>query len=256
MKDNLKLYGGIIVLVIMLIVGGIVLASKKGDKGDGKEKIKYVAKKDNTKKWVYKADYKKEVESATYVLNGVEYKATDIVAPYVNIDSSSADSANTNIKYRFKDAIYAYNRGARGLNSYVKEFDYKYYVNGTILSVVVSSVIVENNIVKPKHSCYNFDLTNGNSLTFDDIYNAAGFTRDSLEDRVAEEISDAIDEKMANMQNDSLELRKNNSMVNYKNSIKDESINVFLSEDNTMNVVVDLNIPVGSGSYQEILTIK
>ena len=102
MKDNIKLYSGIILIVIILLVGGIILATRKSNgKGDNKKDIQYVAKKDNTKKWVHDAPYKREVEAASYKLNGKKYRATDLVAPYINIDSEAADTANYTIKYKF-----------------------------------------------------------------------------------------------------------------------------------------------------------
>ena len=61
---------------------------------------------------------------------------------------------------------------------------------------------------------------------------------------------------MANIPNDSPELRKNNSVVAYKNSIKENNTKFFLSENGTLNVIVGLDIPIGRGTFENILTIN
>lgn len=256
MKENAKLYSGIVVLVILIIIGGISLATKHSRENANNKKIKYVAKKDKTKDWVYDAPYKREVSIASYTINGKEYSATDFVAPYINVDSKVADAVNYSIQYKFNEAISTYNAGADGGRSFVDRFDYEYYVNKTVLSVIIYYVSGNNGISYPYYLAYNFDLTEGSELSFSEVYKIAGFTEDTLEDRVAEKISEKIDEKMANITNDSPELRKKNSLANYKASIKDGLAKCFLSENNTLNVIVPLNLPQSSNSFDEVLTIK
>ena len=94
MKDKLKLYGGILLVVLILLIGVMFIIGKKADSSS--KEIVYVAKKDSTKEWVYDADYKKEVDAASYVRNGQELRAIDIKAPYININTTSADSTNDN----------------------------------------------------------------------------------------------------------------------------------------------------------------
>lgn len=254
MKDKLKLYGGILLVVLILLIGVMFIIGKKADSSS--KEIVYVAKKDSTKEWVYDADYKKEVDAASYVRNGQELRAIDIKAPYININTTSADSTNDNIKFRFNDAIFEYNRGVNGADTYLKRFDYDYYVNGTVLSVVITSLNGINDIVYPHYYTYNYDLEKGSLLTYEEVYTALGYTSDSLEERVSEKISEIINDKMATIQNDSPELRKNNSIVAYKNSIKEHNTKFYLSENGTLNVIVGLDIPIGRGTFENILTIK
>ena len=99
-------------------------------------------------------------------------------------------------------------------------FDYDYYVNGTVLSVVITSLNGINDIVYPHYYTYNYDLEKGSLLTYEEVYTALGYTSDSLEERVSEKISEIINDKMATIQNDSPELRKNMLKLDEIKSLK------------------------------------
>lgn len=125
-----------------------------------------VSKLDNTKDWVYDAEYTKNVTTNSYSTYYDEtYYAKDIVVPYININSSYANIANKEIKTIFDDAINSYNKGVNDKITYVNECGYQKYVNNNNLSVLLTYGVGATDIVHPEYYTYNIDLKTGNQLS-------------------------------------------------------------------------------------------
>ena len=46
------------------------------------------------------------------------------------------------------------------------------------------------------------------------------------------------------------------SIQNYRDSVNDDSIKYFIDEDEKLNVIVDLEIPVDKGTFNVVITIE
>ena len=214
----------------------------------------FVSKIENKRDWVYDADYKKDITEESYSTEFNEtYFAKDIVVPYINIDSSDAIKANDEIKSIFDSAIKTFNDGIKDKLSYVDECNYRSYINGDVLSIIVTFGEGATDVVRPNYYAYNFDLKTGKKLSFEEVYTLAGFSSNDIDSKVENAISLALQSESLPPQ---FEQYQSDSISNYKDSLKDNTIQYYLSDNSELNVVVTLSINAGSGLKTTIITVK
>lgn len=220
-----------------------------------------VSKLNNGKDWVYNADYEKNVTSSSYSTEYETYHIEDIVVPYINIDSVDAKTANTEIREIFSHAILTYTEGLSDKITYVDECSYKKYINGDVLSVILTYGEGATDVVHPIYYSYNFDLVTGNRLSYEDVYKKAGLDLSNVNLRVESAIADVMKDKMSNFSSDNypagttFDIYNNESIENYRNSITNNTIEYFLSDDGKLNVVVKLIVPAGTGEFDTLIKI-
>ena len=189
----------IILVVILGIVGGII-ASGNGNKVadniarivDKKDENKTNKKIDESKYWVYDADYGKEnkkiyndsKKTEEYVSNSSE----DLIVPFININSDYAKSVNENIKKLYEDCYSKY--GTAESTPYSNEYKtykhyalkYDKYITDNILSVVISLhegvVIVDGGAGGGTNTVYtyNFNLDTLAEASLDEMAKKCGFS--------------------------------------------------------------------------------
>ena len=196
-----------------------------------------------------------------YSTNYETYYAKDIVVPYINIDSAYAKASNNNIKEIFDSVINEYNNGVNDKITYVDECNYKKYVNNDKLSVILTYGIGATDVVHPKYYTYNFDLKTGSQLSYEEIYKIAGFDSSTINSKVEAAITKIMEEKMSSFSADNyptgttFDTYNSESINNYKNSINNDTLEYFLSDNNKLNIIVKLNIPAGTGEFDTIIAI-
>lgn len=189
----------VLILVLALCVFAGLLISGNGNKiiNQVEEKIvqndnnKTSKKIDESKDWVYDADYLKEnkkiyqdsAKTEEYAVNSNK----DLIVPYININSEYAKTVNENIKALYDDYYSKYgteyknpyNKESKEYNHYVLEYDK--YVNDNILSIVITlsevPVIVDGGAgggTFTKYT-YNFNLDTLNEATLNDMAIKCGF---------------------------------------------------------------------------------
>lgn len=273
-KKNTGLYVLIAILcVLVLVLGGYFVYDKThNDKTSATTTTDttnntansntntLVSKLDNTKDWVYDAEYTKNVTANSYSTGSKTYYSKDIVVPYININSSYANNANSAIKNVFDDAIKTYNNGVSDKMTYVDECDYKEYINSDSLSVVLTYGVGATDVVHPKYYTYNFDLKTGNQLSYEEVYSIAGLNSSNINSKVESAITKVMKEKMSGFSSDNypsgtnFDTYNNKSINNYKNSINN-NLKYFLSDNGKLNIVVELSIPAGTGKFDTIITV-
>lgn len=220
---------------------------------------KVISKLDNTKDWVYDAEYKKNVNADSYSTNYNTYYAKDIIVPFINIKSSYATLSNNEIKSVFNDAIKAYNDGISDKLTYVDQCNYSKYVNNDILSILLTLGIGATDIVHPNYYIYNIDLKTGNKLSYKDVYSFAGFNSSDINTKVEKAITDVMKEKLKDSEypdGTNFDIFNNESITNYKNSVSNDTLKYFLSNKGELNIIIRLSIPAGMGYIDEIITIR
>lgn len=289
--ENQNKNGGLYVLIVILGIlvlglGGYIVYEKiqnnKISTPDQNEQIKdstksndnsLVTKIDNSKDWVYNAEYKRNVKADSYTAFDKTYYANDIIVPYININSSYANSSNNDIKTIFDKAIEYYNNGVDDSIEYhyIKECNYKKYINDNTLSVLLTydEEITASADYNPNYYTYNFDLKTGDKLTFEKAYAASGFNSNNINSKVEEAITKVMTEQLKDLKDPSKETGdggyypegtnfdtyNNESIDNYKKSLNDGSLKFFLSENGKLNVIVKISIPAGRGLYNTIITV-
>lgn len=189
-EKNIGLYVLIAILcVLVLALGGYIVYDKiQNDKSStttttdttNSNTNALVSKLDNTKDWVYDAEYTKNVTVDSCSTSFETYYSKDIVVPYININSSYANNSNSDIKNVFDDAIKTYNNGVSDKMTYVDECGYKKYINNDSLSVVLTYGVGATDVVHPKYYTYNIDLKTGNKLSYEEVYSIVGFNSSNI----------------------------------------------------------------------------
>ena len=229
-----------------------------------------VSKIDTTKDWVYDAKYTKNVIADSYTTQYNEtYYAKDIIVPYININSSYANNSNNKIKEVFNNAIETYNNGVNNKIAYIDECNYKKYISDNSLSIVLTYGVGGTDVAYPQYYTYNFDLKTGNQLSYEEVYKIAGFNSTTINSKVEKAITEIMKEKLKGLkdhekdigegayypQGTNFDTYNNESINNYKNSINNNTLEYFLSDNGKLNIVVKLSIPSGKGYFDTIITI-
>lgn len=229
----------------------------------------FVAKLNNSKSWVYDAEYKKNVSADSYKLGDYTFYAKDIIVPFINVNSPYANSANNKIKEVFNDAINAYNEGVKGEEISIDVCNYQKYIKNNILSVVLTYGVGGTDVVHPEYYSYNINLNSGNKLSYQEIYTIAGFNANNINSKVEKAITNIMKEELKDFKdpnNDTgdggyypdgtnFDTYNNKSINNYKNSIKNNTLKYFLSENGNLQIIVTLIIPAGSEEFDTIITV-
>lgn len=276
-KSNKFLYVVIALLSIaVILLGGYIVKDKFLDKKNTdvndtslKDKneendvdMNDYYKIDKNRAWIYDAEYEKKVSAEQYSTGSDTYYAKSIVVPYININSTYATDSNNEIKKVFDMAIEDYNQGVKDEMTYVDECNYKKYLTDDVLSVLVTFGVGATDVVQPNYYTYNFDLKTGEKLSYEDVYQLAGFNSNNIESKVTSAITDVMKEKMSDMSDDNypegtnFDYYNNKSMMNYRDSVKNNTLRYFLSNDGKLNVVVKLIIPAGIEEFDTIITVS
>lgn len=267
-KRNSKVYMRIIVILNLIIIclSGYIIYSainknkkseskvvEKKNKSLDKENSSFVSKIYNTKDWVYDSEYEKNVSAQSYSVGSNTFYAKDIVVPFINVKSSDVTTANTEIKNVFYDAISKYNEGVSDKTTYVDECDYKRYNNQNYISLILTYGVGATDVVHPSYYTYNINLKTGNKLSYEETYKIAGLDSNIIESKVENAITKVMKEKFSD---ESFDTYNRESINNYKNSISNNTLKYFLSDNNKLNIIVKLIIPAGSGEFDTIITVE
>ena len=264
----------ILILVLVLIVaslGTYILYDKVlnkdndknnntqiNDKVDDNNNIPTSIKLDESKDFIYLADYDYDVSSETYSTNFKTYNVKDIKVPYINIDSTYASNVNKEIEKVFGKAIEAFKNGIKDKSTYVDECNYTYYLDNDILSVNLWLGVGSTDVVVPNYYTFNFDLKTGNLSSYDDVYKMVGFNSTSVNDKIEKAITDKMRGILGSdyPSGTNFDTYNNQSLSNYRNSVSDNTINYFLDKNKKLNVVVKMVNLSSTGQTNEILTIN
>lgn len=269
-KKNTGLYVLIAILCVMVLaLGGYIVYDKiqnnkttatdtTNNASNSTNTNSLVSKLDDNKDWVYDAEYTKNVTADSYSTYYETYYAKDIVVPYINVNSSYSNTANSEIKKVFDAAIKSYNDGVSDKMTFVDECGYKKYVIDNSLSVVLTYGVGATDVVHPKYYTYNIDLKTGNQLSYEEVYNIAGLNSSNIDSKVENAITKIMQDKLKNLNypdGTNFNTYNNESISNYKKSINDHTLKYFLSDNGKLNIVVKLSIPAGSGEFDTIITV-
>ncbi len=255
-------------ILLSLALGGYIFYDKFVPKENAKpneeqpiEELKeeLVNKINNSKYWIYDADYEKDVLADFYIINEPIY-AEDIKVPFINIDSNYASLANQEIKKVFDIVIDAYNEGVQNELTHV-DIDYQKYIDNDMVSTALWYSIKETAVVNPNYYTYNVDLKTGKEMSFEEVYQKCGFTKDNIDDKVKENITSMMKDRLKNFideyypQGTNFDTYNNESIENYLTSIKNNTLQYFIDENGILSIIVRLSIPVEMGYFDTVIKL-
>lgn len=222
---------------------------------------------DSTKDYVYDSDYKIETKKDSYSIGNNVFKSSDIVVPYVNINSGDAKKVNNELYNLYSNLIEKYNINSESGVSY-NTVDYKVYKNSNVLSIVIITTTGGTDVPINNYYTYSFNTNNGKLLSFSDAYIFVGFSDTNIDEKVKSSITLVMSDKLKGMktynvdtgdgsyypEGTNFDTYNNESFDNYKSSINNNI--KFYIENNKLNVVVTLSIPAGRGNFDTIITVE
>ena len=269
---------GLIILVVILLIAAVVVGAfvgyKRAAQNDKKNDIdsKSVAKLDESKDYVYDADYTEsynniyteydfgEHDEKTFsstlsdditveIKTSGIFKLSDYKIPYININSYDAGHANGELVELYKKYAQMFdesilNKDHHDVNRVLTYRTFKYE---NILSIVVIETL-------SSYKTYNFDLKTGNEITYDEMITRLGYDKNTLLDKEKEVIKKEMD-KINTFNYDltktcgNVDEPKNcydQAYEKLEKSIKDNSLQFFANDKGELNFVAIPN----TGLYQ------
>ena len=247
--------------LIAMMIGMAAMFAGCGDSADtgdnaGQETnadISGVAKIDGDKEWVYDADYSlpTDVDSFYgYSDHSKLIQVSDLVVPYINIDSDDAKAANDEIYGMYEKLIEQFNEDSKE-GVWFTVSSYKAYNPSGAISVLIDETSEGTDVPWHEYTTYTFSKEDGSLMDFDAACAAAGITADQATETVEKEIEYNILKDFADAED--IDSYVDKSVEGYEASVKDGSVGFYIDNDSQLNVVVNEQIPAGGGSANVII---
>ena len=259
----------IIVLALLIVAAGVVFLLPKinnggqnnngitgGDTNSVVDETITAKKFNNNLYYVYDSPYSPQNPQDGYFIGNDYYDVSDLVVPYINIDSPSATEVNNKIHTFYDEAVTRFNEYASNKNAYIK-VGYKYYLNKNVLSIVIERIEGGNSVPQNTYLTCNYDLVQNKILNFADVYKIGNFSDTSIDPTIKYEIENSSFYKIYGslFNEETLAASKAATNEDYTNRKNTDDFNYFI--DSKGNLVVDINyIITNNGSLKRLLTIN
>ena len=216
---------------------------------------------DSSKDYVYDASYDFDFLKDSYYANGRLINKSDIVVPYINIDSDAAKAANEEIAKLYNDLGESYN-DATEREIFYRVSKYDAYVVDNIVSVIITVTAGGTDVPINYYYTYNFSLKDGHLLSYSDVFTAAGIDFNNISSRVQKTVTAVMTDKLSgftesNYYGDTnFDTYNNESYENYVVSVNNGTIKYFIDSNKKLNIIVTLSIPAGRGEFDTIITVE
>ena len=254
-KNNYILIALLIFFILLsLALGGYIFYNKFYQKEnnnptelqpENKEEIK---KDDDT---IKKLDSNKEL---VYTIKDFEY----VKMPFINIDSTYVSLVNEEIKKLYDEAVNN-TTNTYGESTNLIYMDYEKYSNDDLLSINLKYGYGANSPTVYNNYTYNIDLKTGNKLSFEELYKKIGFTKDNIEEKIHNAITNKIETTIDSYNNYSYPDNKNletTTAENYEEFdrlLSNNYLNYYIDKNGKLNIIMALIIP---GVEEENTTIE
>ena len=212
---------------------------------------------DESNDLVYDAEYTYDnLAGKSYTSEfGETYSFEDIVVPYINIKSEDATKANNEIEQLFEELAEKFKKELESTKTWYAISNYKTFINNEVLSIVITLETGGTDVETYEYYTYNFDLNTLNKLSYSAVYENIGENSNNIDSKAKDAIRNCeLLSKFSNEANINTYINK--SIENYEYSVKDNSIKYFLDNNGELNIIVNIEVPVGRGHFEEIITIK
>lgn len=224
--------------------------TKYDDTDDGDDVNFKVSKIDSSKDYIYDANYIPNVRSKTYA----DYDSTirnidNYKAPYINLNSSYAKKVNDNIKKVYDQAAQVFDFSIDH-NSCVgiEIFEYKHYLVGDMLAVVLTTKYRTCAVTIPKYYIYVINVKTGRKVNLDEILEYKNINKDDFNEKVKNEIINSYYSSFDDSKDYDYLIDEN--LKTYKN---DTNKKFFIDDNGKINLLI--SITIRPGEIKEIFKI-
>lgn len=228
-----------------------------------------VIKIDSSKDYVYDASYDFDFARDSYYANGRLINKSDIVVPYININSDAAKTANEEIAKLYTDLGESYN-DATEKELFYRVSKYDAYVVDNIVSIIITVTAGGTDVPYDVYYTYNFSLKDGSLLSYSDVFTASGIDFNNISNRVQSTVTAVMQDKLAGLKDrtkgmgdggyypegTNFDTYNNESYENYVISVNNGTIKYFIDSNKKLNIIVTLSIPAGRGEFDTIISVE
>lgn len=210
------------------------------------------------KPWVYDAEYDIPTDVESYTTYNELIQVSDLVVPYINIDSPDAKAANEEIYGVYEELIDAFNECARTADEYegagYSVSDYEAYILDDAVSVLVTRTTGGTDVPWHDYYSYSFSPEDGRLLTYEEACEIAGITVEQAGETVKNNIRESTLKDYPDVPD--IENYIAQSIDNYETSVSNGTIRFLLHDEELLDVVVEKRFPAGGGRGNEVIPAK
>ena len=258
MKKNNNVVISLLIIIIVILIGLCILFATgiiSLNFNNNNISENFISKIDINKVWVYDANYKLSTNKESYYGYTDHTKlisSSDLIVPYLNIDSEEAMQTNKEIYKLYESLINTFNENLKDEIGFTI-VSYKTYTNKNILSVVITTETAGTDVSIYDYYTYNFNLETGKLLSYNEVYKIVGLNENNITDKATQALTNEL---RKNYSGDDFNLYNINSINNYKNSVSNNTIKYFINEENKLNIIVTLEMPFGRGQFDTVITVE
>lgn len=269
----------ILIIIILSLNGSINLNNTNSEQQNNLENNNTSLKNDENLDYVYDATYSYDNEytkfnrysynneNTTKKINtfGIEVEYTDgmqylnnLKVPYININTNDAEKANKAVKALYLESAKTFDSCAKEANeisnspSCSQILTYRTYTYNDILSVVVIDSIQGTSPWVLNYNIYNFDLTNGNLLNYNELLSKLNYNQNETLTKTKSLLKNKIDSLygaiVGDMSTACRDIYNDNGDYNsvscyekandlLESSINDNSILFFVNNEGNLNIL-------------------
>ena len=217
------------------------------------EDVIAVSKLVDSNDWVYGADYHLDtvVDSyKAYTDHTRPIRASELVVPYINVDSEDAKRANEELYGLYEKLIEAFNEEAKKDQVWYEVVKYESALNGNILSVMVRVESGGTDAPRYTYYTYNFSLKDGSILSYKDAYNLAGFDKSSLEEKVNEIVEEELKDEY------DADTYISQTLKAYQEQLDNDALPFFFDSKGRLYAAINFQVPYGTGEEYRLVYLQ
>ena len=224
--------------------------TKYDDTDDGDDANFKVSKIDSSKDYIYDANYIPNVRSKTYA----DYDSTirnidNYKAPYINLNSSYAKKVNDNIKKVYDQAAQVFDFSIDHNSCIgIEIFEYKHYLVGDMLAVVLTTKYRTCAVTIPKYYIYVINVKTGRKVNLDEILEYKNINKDDFNEKVKNGIINSYYSSFDDSKDYDYLVDEN--LKTYEN---DTNKKFFIDDNGKINLLI--SITIRPGEIEEIFKI-
>ncbi len=225
------------------------------EKGYHFYKMPEVSKIDDSRAWIYDAEYEKNLKAESYMVGDKTYYGKDIVVPSVNIDSDYAREVNEDIKNKLEKVVEHYNEGVEDKTSYVDSCSYTTFEEEDGLFVLFTYGLGATDVVHPVYSAYSFNLVDGSKMNLDYFCHYIGREKDEVESSVIAKVEEIINAEMNGFTATEIEKYIDLTKTDFETSFRKGEAVFTIKQDGTPAFIVDIQIPAGTEHFDTLIEL-
>ncbi len=169
-------------------------------------------------------------------------RLSNLIVPYINIKSNDAYRVNRELKDLYDEYASRFDDfyiGLENSNGGSEILGYSSFLSDKVLSVVVIYGYQQTDILYPNYKVYNFDLSTGNLIDYDDLIKLLDVDTDLVYSNVSDNISS----------NDfSFDIFYDETINEFNYSTSNGNVLCFVNDNGVLEYIVKVYVPGGRGN--------